>query len=187
MAQATLAVGLAGAFAAGSDVTHPGGFSRDDVQFHVVDVVANTLFLDDYELRGVMDASWSLSYPLEQESGEVVMMARSDNVGGPLDATAAALLLGRLDGIGRTLELEGPLSLLLPHERAVVLPPPSLAGVFQFKPDHPLHGVPYFSVLDAIALLDKLAEVDPETSIRVRTLLELCRDERLPLSWRRSG
>ena len=187
MAQATVSVGLAGAFAEGTDLAHPAGFARDDVQFHVVSVVANALLLDDYELREVFDASWALSYPLEQESGEVVMIARSDDVGGPLDATHTAALLGRLDGIGRTLELEGPLSLLLPNERAVVLPPPTLAGVFAFQPDHPLQGVAYFSVLDALVLLDKLSEVDPQTSIRARVLLELCRDERLPLSWRRSG
>jgi hypothetical protein len=181
--RATLSINLNGAF---TNSTELGGFSQDDILFHVVDVVADTLFLDDYELREVLDASLPMSYPLEQESGEVVMSARSDNVGGPLDATKSAELLARLADLGREHTLTGPLALLLPHDRAVVLPPPTLAGVFELSDGHPLRGAPYFSVIDVMKLLDLLIDADPENAGRVLPLLELCREARIPLSWRRA-
>jgi hypothetical protein len=181
---AELSVGLQGAFTGPSEL---GKWCRDDITFHVVTIVADTFFLDDYELREVFSAELPMSYPLEQESGEVVMMARSDEVGGPLPDDRARALLTRLDEIGRKLELTGPLTMLVPAKRAVLLPPPSLAGTIDLPEPHPLRGAFYISVIDVLKLLTMLEPTDPEAGARVRTLLEFCREERLPLSWHRSG
>jgi hypothetical protein len=180
-----LSVGLAGAF---TDPTaeRAGRFCRDDVLFHVVDVVANLLSLDDYELREVLPATIPFSYPLEQETGEVVMMARSDNVAGPLAEPEATRILAELDALGREQSLDGPLSMLVPVGRAVVLPPPSLAGSFELGEEHPLSGAFYISVIDVLEILATLQELDPDGAKRVFELLDFCRRERLPLSWRRS-
>jgi hypothetical protein len=167
------------------DPIHPGNLCRDDILFHVVGSVADLLFLDDYEVREIQSAAWPLSYPLEQTVGEVVMMARSDEVGGPLPDAEASPILARANALGRQLELTGPLSLLLPMDRAVILPAPTLAGHFEFSADHPLAGVTYFSVIDALELLDKLVALDPDNAKIVLAFLELCREQRLALSWRR--
>jgi hypothetical protein len=184
--QAKLSVGLLGAFI---DPTpdRAGKFCRDDITFHVVDVVANTLFLDDYEVREVLPATIPFSYPLEQETGEVVMMSRSDNVGGPLPEDEAARIIARLGELGREHVLEGPLALLVPAPRAAILPPPSLAGTFELGPEHPLTGAFYLSVVDVLEILGTLRELDPERGDRVFSLLDFCRAERLALSWRRGG
>ncbi len=183
--KAALSVGLAGAFAAGVEPVHPGDLCRDDILFHVVGSVADLLFLDDYEVREIESAQWPLSYPLEQAAGEVVMMARSDDVGGPLPEAEASPILERANELGRRVELTGPLSLLLPMDRAVILPAPTLAGHFEFSADHPLAGVAYFSVIDALELLEKLVALDPENAKAVLGFLELCREQRIALSWRR--
>ena len=176
----SLEVGLAGAFADGT----PGSFCRDDVLFHVVNAVADGLGLDDYEVHEPMRAEWPLSYPLEQESGELVMMARSGDVGGPLPEADATRILARVAELGPSAELSGPVSLLLPMSRAVIVPAPALAGHFDFSPDHPLQGAAYFSVIDVLELLEKLVAADPAGAGRVLPFLELCREERVALSFR---
>jgi hypothetical protein len=183
--RAVLGVGLAGAFVDPTERERAGKFCRDDVTFHVVNVVADTLFLDDYEVREVLPATIPFSYPLEQEAGEVVMMARSDDVGGPLPDADAARLIARLDELGREHVLEGPLAMLVPAGRAAILPPPSLAGSFELGEEHPLTGAFYISVVDVLEILAKLAELDRERADRVFALLDFCRSERLALSFRR--
>jgi hypothetical protein len=181
---ATLAVGLALALPDPRGEQF-GDYCRDDLTFHLVNMVADTLFLDDYELREVLSASLPFSYPLEQEQGEVVMMSRSDNVGGPLADATAKEIIAQLDELGREHTLIGPLSLLVPAERAVLLPPPSLAGTIAFKDGHPLNGALYLSILDVLKILDPLEPVAGEQGPRVRKLLEYCKTARLPLSFRR--
>lgn len=183
--RAVLGVGLAGAFADPTQPERAGKFCRDEATFHVVDVVANTLFLDDYEVREVLPATIPFAYPLEQEAGEVVMMARSDNVGGPLPEADGARIIARLDELGREHVLEGPLAMLVPTGRAVILPPPSLAGTFELGVEHPLTGAFYISVIDVLEILGTLAELDRERADRVFALLDFCRGERLALSFRR--
>ena len=93
-------------------------------------------------------------------------------------------LLARVAELGPSTELSGPVSLLLPMSRAVIVPAPALAGHFDFSPDHPLQGAAYFSVIDVLELLEKLVAADPAGAGRVLPFLELCREERVALSFR---
>ena len=132
-----------------------------------------------------LKTGWTLDYPLEDDevaAGELVFLTRADNSAGPLAPERSQALLSAIDAAGRAIELEDAVATLLAPRRsaatgaALILPAPTFESELSLRDDHPLHGVPYGNVVEALKRVEDVAA--PE----IITLLSLCRDERIVLS-----
>lgn len=119
----------------------------------------------------------------DDDVGDLVVMARSDNVGGALSPERAKPMIDALASLGTTGELAEPIAAVIPFARVILLPPPALNVEADYEPTHPLHGVAHMSLVDALGLLEPLEIVDEVA--RARRLFAYCRDQRFPVSfWR---
>jgi hypothetical protein len=161
----------------------PGGLCRDDLLFSVVDAVAGKLLLDDYELREVLSADLPMSCGSDDDRGDLVVMCRSDNVGGPLPEARAAPLRARLEELGPRGTLSDVIAAVVPMTKGLLLPPPCLTSRFAFNmPAHALNGLEHVNIVDVLKLLAPLREAGVPEAARFGALLDFCRAERFPVS-----
>jgi hypothetical protein len=162
----------------------PMGLCRDELLFTLVDRIAEQGVNEEvYELREVLSADLPMASGSDDDVGDLVVTAKSDNVGGPMRPERAAPLLAALTKIGTEGSIPDPLAKLVPADRAFLLPPYVLNTVGEYAADHIFHGVELRSLVDVLNILN--AAPTPELAHAIE-LFTFCRDNRFFVSFQRT-
>lgn len=162
---------------------HPMGLCRDELLFSLVDRIAAQGVNDDpYELREVLSADLPMASGSDDDVGDLVVTARSDNVGGPMLPERAASLLEALAELGTHGELPDPSSKLIPADRAFLLPHYVLNTTGEFAESHIFHGVEFRGLVDVLKILEDAPLPELE---HARKLFTFCRQNRFVVSFLR--
>lgn len=175
---------MIGRFALGLDAVLPPdhAFLRDEILAHLVGAIVDETNESRYEARELLSSELPLASDDGEQQGELLVMMRSDNVGGPLPRAQADAVIARADAIGRQGELELPRQLYRP--RTVICPPACTMGPIFVPETHPLWGARKMDVADALEIVRGVeTQVDPSELARFRALLALCLGERLVMTF----
>lgn len=172
---ARLSLGLA-SLLANPEGELPGGWSRDDLLFHITDHHNPG---PAYSVREVMGAHIPRVSASANEEGELVITA-AQGVGGTMPSGEAAALLAKVRQAPTQADIwvtPERLGLTLP---AIIVPDPYLdQRPMRMGDDHPLRGVVVHAVGDVMARVRSLNREDVRET---EELLRLCAEDRFVLS-----